>query len=107
MSTIPCWIGDYQKDLARLFELRRWPKSTLPRLEQQELYLLELHLAQRPCPLCLTPVGGMPDEGECPACGAGLKRMVPLVKVGIGWHWALTEKTREKLIDLWKKERGK
>jgi hypothetical protein len=76
----------------------------LGELDRQRLHVLKNALRESPCPHCLAPLtqvavfaGGVVDDftfglrpggddGACPACGAGLRLVVPLMGP---WFWTL------------------
>lgn len=84
-------------------ELLNKNKSFLGSIEQQQQYILKLHVHPMPCPVCLkscnvyeaadgTKTVGSHYEGEyrCPSCGVELKHTVPFIlQPGTpGWHWS-------------------
>ena len=95
------WVGEaWKEDLEKLKRLQQ--TEMLSSAEKQERFILQTHLHPVPCPLCQTLVGSKDNHIECPVCGIELERHVPFVKVTEpGWHWGITDKDRQKLLELW------
>jgi hypothetical protein len=80
-------------------------RERLSEVDRQRLFLLRTEGTPVPCPACKRPVnafeaagidldaydfGHTPHDYRCPACGAALEQVVPLLSGGGAlWHWQL------------------
>jgi hypothetical protein len=88
-------------------QLLQTPEPLLSELDKQRLFLLRTEGTPVPCPACKRPVNAFDAAGidldaydfgatqyayRCPACGARLEQVVPLISSGGSlWHWLLQD----------------